>query len=286
MAVYTDVPDDALRAFLLDYDLGELLAFRGIAEGVENSNYALPHGSGRLHPDPLRAARGPGRAALVPRADGAPGARRGLPCPLPVKARDGQALRELAGRPAAICTFLPGVWPRRVRPEHCAPLGAALARLHLAGEGFDATRPNALGPAGWPPLLDRCRAEGDGVQPGLVAELDAALAAIRARLARAGRAAGGAHPRRPLPRQRLLPARRGREAARLRPDRLLLRLHRPPGLRPRRVPERLVLRAGPLLQRDQGARAALRLRARCARCRRPSARRCPCSAAAPRCASC
>ena len=88
-------------------------------------------------------------------------------------------MRELAGRPAAICTFLPGVWPRRVRPEHCAPLGEALARLHLAGRGFEATRPNALGPAGWPPLLDRCRAEGDGVQPGLVAELDAALAAIR-----------------------------------------------------------------------------------------------------------
>jgi homoserine kinase type II len=105
-------------------------------------------------------------------------AKRGLPCPRPVKARDGEALRELAGRPAAVCTFLPGVWPRRVRPEHCAPLGDALARLHLAGEGFAATRANALGPAGWPPLLDRCRAEGDAVRPGLVAELDEALAAI------------------------------------------------------------------------------------------------------------
>jgi len=70
------------------------------------------------------------------------------------------------------------VWPRRVRPEHCAPLGEALARLHLAGEGFAETRPNALGPAGWPPLLERCRAAGDAVQPGLVAELDGALAAI------------------------------------------------------------------------------------------------------------
>ena len=67
MAVYTEVTDEALRAFLLDYDLGELLAFRGIAEGVENSNYALRTGRGRLHPDPLREARGPGRAALVPR---------------------------------------------------------------------------------------------------------------------------------------------------------------------------------------------------------------------------
>ncbi len=178
MAVYTDVPDDALRAFLADYDLGGLLAFRGIAEGVENSNYALRTEAGdfiltlyerRVDPDEL-----PWFLGLMEHL----AAKRGLPCPRPVKARDGEALRELAGRPAAVCTFLPGVWPRRVRPEHCAPLGDALARLHLAGEGFAATRANALGPAGWPPLLDRCRAEGDSVQPGLVAELDEALAAI------------------------------------------------------------------------------------------------------------
>ncbi len=71
-----------------------------------------------------------------------------------------------AGQPA-ITTFLPGVWPRRVRPEHCAPLGAALARLHLAGAGYAGERRNALGPAVWPPLLERCRPAADEVQPGL-----------------------------------------------------------------------------------------------------------------------
>ncbi|MBX6746725.1 MAG: phosphotransferase, partial [Acetobacteraceae bacterium] len=177
MAVYTEVSDEALRAFLAEYELGELLAFRGIAEGVENSNYALKTEAGdfiltlyekRVDPEEL-----PWFLGLMEHLSA-----RGLPCPLPVKARDGVALRELAGRPAAICTFLPGVWPRRVRPEHCSPLGAALARLHAAGEGFAATRRNALGPAGWGPLLDRCRAEGDAVQPGLIAELDAALERI------------------------------------------------------------------------------------------------------------
>jgi homoserine kinase type II len=107
-------------------------------------------------------------------------AEHGLPCPQPVHGRDGAALRVLAGRPAAICTFLPGVWPRRVRPEHCAPLGAALAQLHRAGEGFAGRRANALGPAGWPPLLERCRATGDALRAGLIAELDAALDAILA----------------------------------------------------------------------------------------------------------
>jgi homoserine kinase type II len=179
MAVYTEVTDEALRGFLADYPLGELRAFRGIAEGVENSNYALQTSAGdfilTLYEKRVDPAELPYFLGLMEHL-----AAHGLACPQPVKARDGVALRQLAGRPAAICTFLPGVWPRRVRPEHCGPLGDALARLHAAGAGFTAVRPNALGPAGWPPLLERCRAAGDQVQPGLVAQLDAALAGIQA----------------------------------------------------------------------------------------------------------
>jgi homoserine kinase type II len=179
MAVYTEVTDEALRAFLADYPLGELRAFRGIAEGVENSNFALQTGAGdfilTLYEKRVDPAELPYFLGLMEHL-----AAHGLACPQPVKARDGVALRELAGRPAAICTFLPGVWPRRVRPEHCDPLGDALARLHAAGAGFAKVRPNALGPAGWPPLLERCRAAGDEVQPGLVAQLEAALAGIQA----------------------------------------------------------------------------------------------------------
>lgn len=177
MAVYTEVSDEALRAFLADYELGELLAFRGIAEGVENSNYALKTSGGdfilTLYEKRVDPAELPWFLGLMRHL-----ASRGLSCPLPVAGRDGVALRELAGRPAAICTFLPGVWPRRVRQAHCAPLGAALASLHSAGEGFRAERPNALGPRAWAPLLDRCRAGGDAVQPGLIAELDGHLAGI------------------------------------------------------------------------------------------------------------
>jgi homoserine kinase type II len=177
MAVYTEVSDEALRAFLSDYALGELLAFRGIAEGVENSNYALKTERGdyiltlyEKRVDPLEL---PYFLGLMDHL-----AARGLACPTPVAGRDGDALRSLAGRPAAIVTFLPGVWPRRVRPEHCAPLGRALAELHVAGDGFAMARPNALGPGGWAPLRDGCRAGGDEVQSGLVAELDSALAGI------------------------------------------------------------------------------------------------------------
>ncbi len=179
MAVYTDVSDEALRAFLTDYPLGELVAFRGIAEGVENSNFSIKTTTGdyilTLYERRVDPAELPWFLGLMEHL-----VRHGLDCPAPVRGRDGHALRALAGRPAAICTFLPGVWPRRVRPEHLAPLGEALARLHRAGADFAPQRPNALGPAGWAPLLERCRADGDTVQPGLIAALDAALAGILA----------------------------------------------------------------------------------------------------------
>jgi homoserine kinase type II len=179
MAVYTEVTDESLAGFLTGYDIGSAVAFRGIAEGVENSNYSLRTTAGdfiltlyekRVNPDEL-----PWFLGLMEHL-----ARRDFVCPQPVRGLDGQALRHLAGRYAAITTFLPGVWPRRVRVEHCGPVGAALAALHLAGADYAPTRPNALGPHGWSPLLDRTRARADEVQAGLAAMLDSALPGILA----------------------------------------------------------------------------------------------------------
>ncbi len=183
MAVYTEVTDDALRSFLSDYDLGDLIAFRGIAEGVENSNYALKTSAGdfilTLYEKRVDPADLPFFLGLMEHL-----ATRGVSCPRPVPGRDGAALRLLAGRHAAITTFLPGVWPRSVRLAHCAPVGAALAALHQAGADYPATRANALGPAGWTPLLARALADGgaaaEALSPGLPDELHAALARILA----------------------------------------------------------------------------------------------------------
>jgi homoserine kinase type II len=179
MAVYTEVSDDALEAFLSGYDIGRMVAFRGIAEGVENSNFSLRTTSGdyilTLYEKRVDPADLPWFLGLMDHL-----AQRGIVCPLPVHGRDGAALRTLCGRHAAITTFLPGVWPRRVRVEHCGPVGSALAALHLAGADYAPTRCNALGPHGWLPLLDRGRARADEVQPGLAAELDAALGHILA----------------------------------------------------------------------------------------------------------
>jgi homoserine kinase type II len=191
MAVYTEVTDDALAAFLADYDIGSMVAFRGIAEGVENSNFSLRTTTGdfilTLYEKRVDPAELPWFLGLMEHL-----AKRGIVCPLPVHGRDGVALRFLCGKHAAITTFLPGVWPRRVRPEHCGPVGAALASLHVAGLDYAATRRNALGPEGWRPLLERSRARADEVQAGLAAELDEALGGILAAWPR-GLAVGHIH---------------------------------------------------------------------------------------------
>jgi homoserine kinase type II len=179
MAVYTDVADDELRAFVALYDIGEVLSCKGIAEGVENSNFLITTERGnfiltlyerRVAPEDL-----PFFIALMEHL-----ATHGVACPTPVKARDGVALRELCGRPAAIVTFLAGMWPRRIQPFHCAALGAALAEMHRAGTSFAMTRPNDLSVAGWRHLYEACRRRADEIQPGLAGELEAELALIEA----------------------------------------------------------------------------------------------------------
>src|SRR5580704_19780595 len=166
MAVYTEIGDDELRDFIAAYDIGEALSCKGIAEGVENSNFLLTTASGNfiltLYEKRVAPADLPFFIALMDHL-----AHHGVACPTPVRARDGEALRELCGRPAAIVTFLNGMWPRRIDPSHCAALGQALAQLHLAGESFAMARPNSLGPGGWRPLYDACRQRADEVSRGL-----------------------------------------------------------------------------------------------------------------------
>ncbi|HZA66897.1 MAG TPA: homoserine kinase, partial [Geminicoccaceae bacterium] len=177
MAVYTAIDEASLGAFLAAYDLGPAVQLQGIAEGVENSNYLLVTERGRfiltIYEKRVDPAELPFFLGLMDHL-----AARGVPCPTPVHGRDGEALRHLCGRPAAVVSFLEGVSPRRVRAAHCAALGAALADLHLAGDGFDMARPNALSVSGWRALFETCRADADRVLAGLEQEIDRELTRI------------------------------------------------------------------------------------------------------------
>jgi homoserine kinase type II len=180
MAVYTEVTDEALEAFLAGYDIGALLSMKGIAEGVENSNFLLVTETGpyilTLYEKRVKAGDLPFFLGLMEHL-----AARGITCPLPVKNRDGAALGELAGRPAAIVTFLRGVWVRRPRMEHCAAVGEVLAKLHGAAEGFAIARPNALSVAAWRPLFEMSAERADTVSQGLRSEIEAELDYLEAR---------------------------------------------------------------------------------------------------------
>jgi len=166
MAVYTDVSAEDLGRFLAGYDLGELLSYKGIAEGVENSNFLVHTGTGHyiltLYEKRVAAGDVPFFLALMEHL-----AARGLTCPQPVKNRNGQTLGELCGRPAAIVTFLDGMWMRRPDAGHCAAVGEALARMHLAGADFAGRRRNALSVGNWRPLFEQAAERADSVQQGL-----------------------------------------------------------------------------------------------------------------------
>ena len=180
MAVYTEVSDDDLAAFVASYNLGSLLSYKGIAEGVENTNYVVHTEKGpflltlyekRVVPEDL-----PFFLGLLEHLS-----KAGINCPTPIRDTQGRMLRTLAGRPAALVTFLEGVWIRRPQPRHCLAVGEALARLHLAGRGFPGNRANALGLSGWRPLYQRFQSRADEITPGLAATIEQEIDELEAR---------------------------------------------------------------------------------------------------------
>ncbi|MCX7304212.1 MAG: homoserine kinase [Hyphomicrobiales bacterium] len=175
MAVYTDVSEGELERFLREYPAGTLLSYKGIAEGSENSNFLLHTTQGSfiltLYEKRVDVGDLPFFLGLMHHLAG-----KGISCPLPVARNDGKPFGELAGRPAALITFLEGMWMRRPTVAHCREVGRALAQLHVAGMDFDLSRPNSLAIDGWRKLWDGSRDRADEVEKGLGAEVDADFA--------------------------------------------------------------------------------------------------------------
>ncbi|KAA0699751.1 homoserine kinase [Neorhizobium sp. P12A] len=170
MAVYTDITEDDLKRFLTEYDAGELTSYKGIAEGVENSNFLLHTTKNplilTLYEKRVEKSDLPFFLGLMQHLAG-----NGLSCPLPLPRRDGALLGELSGRPAALISFLEGMWLRKPEAKHCREVGKALAQMHVAGEGFSIKRPNALSLHGWQALWEKSEARADEVEPGLQDEI-------------------------------------------------------------------------------------------------------------------
>lgn len=166
MAVYTHVNDEDLRHFLENYELGLVTSFKGIAEGVENSNFLLSTETGNfiltLYEKRVSTQELPFFLDLMAYLS-----NQGIPCPTPVVGLDGGTSGELCGRPAALVTFLDGMSAHRPTAKHCAEVGQALAHMHKAGREFGLSRDNDLSIAGWRDLVSQCRDHADEAEAGL-----------------------------------------------------------------------------------------------------------------------
>lgn len=174
MAVYTQVSAEALISFLAKFDVGELVSAKGIAEGVENSNYLVETTRDRfiltLYEKRVAAADLPYFMALLAHA-----AAAGQPVPCAIPDRTGTSIHELEGRPACLIEFLPGISLARPTPAQALSGGKALGGLHAALADFGGERPNGLGVDAWRPLLDRCGNAVDEIAPGLFERVSAGL---------------------------------------------------------------------------------------------------------------
>lgn len=179
MAVYTEVPAEALARFLARYETGPLVSAKGIAEGVSNSNFLVETHTDRfiltLYERRIDLAELPWFIALMEHLAGA-----GLPVPRPIRDRQGEALQQLEGKAACLIQYLPGVSVSRPTEGQARAAGAALARVHLAGEGFTAERANGLGPAWWQATAAELGRRLDRIEPGLADLVEQRLGAVLA----------------------------------------------------------------------------------------------------------
>lgn len=174
MAVYTQVSAEQLGALLTRFDLGELVSAKGIAEGVENSNYFVQTTACRLiltlYEKRVDVSDLPFFLGLLDHL-----AERSLPVPRAFADHDGRQIQEVAGRPACLIEFLPGVSVSHPTPAQARATGEALGRMHAALVDFTPERANALGPEGWRELATRCGADLDAIEPGLRADIEGEL---------------------------------------------------------------------------------------------------------------
>ncbi len=177
MAVYTEVSADEIADFVANYDIGQAISFKGIAEGVENSNYLLATTQASyiltLYEKRVNADDLPFFIGLMDHLSD-----KGIACPTPIHDKSGSALNTLCGRPAAIISFLQGMSIRRSTPDHCYQLGHILAQMHAATADFEITRPNSLSVSGWQELIGKCRDRADTVSPGLAGLIEAEFNAL------------------------------------------------------------------------------------------------------------
>ena len=181
MAVYTEIDGDTLAQFAAQYPLAQIDELKGITAGVQNSNFLLATGDAKYiltvyesSPNGVAADDLPFFLGLMLHLSA-----QGLSCPVPLARKDGGLISTVKDKPAALVSFLEGRSVKTPRPEHCRALGAAMAQMHLAGDGFKLRRPNNHGLTNWQTLFERCRSRADEVSPDLTRAMERELIRLK-----------------------------------------------------------------------------------------------------------
>ncbi len=181
MAVYTEIDSNTLAEFAAQYPLSQVDGFKGITEGVQNSNFLLTTADAKYILTIYESSANGVSAADLPFFLGLMLhlSAQGLSCPVPLARKDGELISTIKNKPAALVSFLEGRSVKTPRPEHCRALGAAMAQMHLAGDGFELKRPNNHGLGNWQALFERCHSRADEVSPDLTRAMERELTRLK-----------------------------------------------------------------------------------------------------------
>ena len=181
MAVYTEIDSNTLAEIAVQYPLSQVDEFKGITAGVQNSNFLLTTADAKYILTIYESSANGVSAAALPFFLGLMLhlSAQGLSCPVPLARKDGELISTIKNKPAALVSFLEGRSVKTPRPEHCRALGAAMAQMHLAGDGFELTRPNNHGLGNWQALFERCHSRADEVSPDLTRAMERELTRLK-----------------------------------------------------------------------------------------------------------
>jgi len=181
MPVYTEIDSNTLTEFAAQYPLSQVDEFKGITAGVQNSNFLLTTADAKYILTIYESSANGVAAADLPFFLGLMLhlSAQGLSCPVPLARKDGELISTIKNKPAALVSFLEGRSVKTPRPEHCRALGAAMAQMHLAGDGFELTRPNNHGLGNWQALFERCHSRADEVSPDLTRAMERELTRLK-----------------------------------------------------------------------------------------------------------
>ena len=181
MAVYTEIDSNTLAEFAAQYPLSQVDEFKGITAGVQNSNFLLTTADAKYILTIYESSANGVSAADLPFFLGLMLhlSAQGLSCPVPLARKDGGLISTIENKPAALVSFLEGRSVKTPRPEHCRALGAAMAQMHLAGDGFELKRPNNHGLSNWQALFERCHSRADEVSPDLTRAMERELTRLK-----------------------------------------------------------------------------------------------------------